>query len=310
MPPKPLNVIKLLLTIHKYNGVVPKTLLKEMFWKGKTTRAMDIALKKLVNQNLIKTDGEEERRKYYIPEPVVWLASEGMAKLCAEAFQVKVTPPVSDKPATLASYRKRLNKYHIGWRTTPLSNLNHDLSGLKCRLKIEQEIEDLQGISILDWYTENKMRTLARFIDVDYPDGIKQKKVYPDDVAIFENTNDLINGQPTIQRSLFEYDMGSRFSWENVKARPGEAYIQSDNYKDIFGYNSGTFRIITTTEQRLKLLMEKTKNSTSRVSKYWSFTTFDEALNPQNNILTSPIWRRYRFERNTPIIEYTAMFHV
>lgn len=312
MPRKAVDTTKLLTFIDTYNGLVPQDLIHKKFWPGKTKRAMTMALAKLKKQRLVNTTTVNDYQKYNIPEPVVWIGIMGIHHLC-EMWGMHIKPPASDSEAAIKSFKKRLRRQGVGWKRTPLRNVPHDLMGLKFRLKFKADIKAIHELKIQSWHTENDMNIKARNFEVDYGKaGTKSTRMNPDDVGIITNTAKLIDGEPLIKRILLEYDTGSlrpKF-WTKSKAIPGEQYIQSQHYKDVFGYNSGIWHVVTATQAVLEDRMYLVKTHTQKPAKYWRFTTIDKALKTSTNIATSPIWQRWVYENGSYKKETTTMFRV
>ena len=74
------------------------------------------------------------------------------------------------------------------------------------------------------------------------------------------------------------------------KVKPGLLYLKSTAYKERFGYNSGRWLVVTTSEKRLDNLKHQTEAIAGRAASVFYFTTFAQ-VNPAT-ILTAPIWRR------------------
>ena len=273
---------------------------------------MKKALAKLKKKRLVNTPTTTDYQNHNIPEPMVWLGSMGIHHLC-DTWGITIKPPETDNLTALKAFKKRLRKHGVGWKTTPLRNVTHDLIGLNFRLKLEADIEATYELKIQSWFTENDMNIKARNFEVDYgEEGTKDTRMNPDDVGIISSTAKLINNEPLIKRLLLEYDTGSlrpKF-WINSKAIPGEQYIQSQHYKDVFGYNSGTWLVVADSQAVLEDRMYLIKTHTKKPDKGWYFTTLDDALKSKINIATSPIWQRWMYEAGSYKKITTSLFRI
>lgn len=63
----------LLSAIYDRDGVIAKRQLKDMFWPGASTRAMEMRLSLLYHQGYLDWPSLEQRRTRPISEPICWL---------------------------------------------------------------------------------------------------------------------------------------------------------------------------------------------------------------------------------------------
>jgi hypothetical protein len=93
-------------------------------------------------------------------------------------------------------------------------------------------------------------------------------------------------------RLLLEIDRATednpRFAREKVK--PGIAYLRSDAYEKRFGYKSGRWLVVTTSEKRLMNMKRQAEIAGGKDAKVFYLTTFAHAK--ATTILTEPIWYR------------------
>jgi len=294
---------ELLLTIYRYDGVLAKRQIKELFWSDKSWRAIEKRLAKLHNAGYLSWPTPEERRIRPIPEPICWLGWRGILWV-AGLLGAHVPPPEKDSENQLRKLEKRLRDQGVYWIREPRwSQLTHDLAVVDFRLAVKQAINDLPNLTLEEWIPEGMFLTnmdlvTYTFRGKDGKERTQKKGVRPDGYFTIVDQKRLILGEPARQRFLLELDQATydtqRFGRE--KAAPGLAYIRSQAYKDRFQYNSGRWLVVTTGITRLKNLMYQTQRFTGSGSHAFLFTTLDQVLT--DNVLTSPIW--WQTGRNEP----------
>ncbi len=136
------------------------------------------------------------------------------------------------------------------------------------------------------WITEAEFRSAPDRIS--FPDSggtARPRPILPDAACV-------IRGPGYTSRLLLEIDMGTEDNQRFVreKVRPGIAYLRSAAYKRRFGFQSGRWLIVTTSQQRLLNLKWQTESAVSRAAAVFHFTTFAQVT--PATILTEPIWLR------------------
>ncbi len=63
--------------IQDYGGVIAKRQIHDLFWMGKSERAMQKRLSKLHDHEYINWPTLEHRKQKPIPEPIIWLGWKG-----------------------------------------------------------------------------------------------------------------------------------------------------------------------------------------------------------------------------------------
>ena len=145
-----------------------------------------------------------------------------------------------------------------------------------------------------------------------------KKKVCPDSYFITVNTERLSRGKEARARFLLEVDManhpGGRFGLDKVAA--GGTWLSSTEYKSRFGFNSGRWLVVTTSQVRMNNLMIHAKRMGGKLTRLFFFTTFnhyeykegasngDQGRPP--NVLTDPIW--WQCGRTEPVALEPGMY--
>ncbi|MCD6577841.1 MAG: replication-relaxation family protein, partial [Anaerolineaceae bacterium] len=182
------------------------------------------------------------------------------------------------------------------WLREPHWNqLTHDLTAVDIRLKFEADIQDLGHLRLDQWINETAFRSNMDRISFSYKDTkgrLRHGKrgVIPDGFLCIIDQKRQSKGLPAKANFLLEVDLATHsnpnFSME--KAAAGAAYIKSQEFKTRFGSNSGRWLIITTSEVRMRHLMEHTHERIGTKSNLFLFTTLSEFFS--KNGFTEAIW--------------------
>lgn len=276
--------------IHKYDGVLAKRQIKQLFWPGASVQAMERRLVLLARVGYLAIPTLEQRRVNPIPEPIVWLGWRGALFVATQlGFDVPMPTPVNENQ--LRKFEKLLRETGVRWQREPRwSQLAHDIAVNDFRLAVEAALDHWPSLSLEQWVAEgeflSKMDTVALA-------GTKQSKgVRPDGFFVLVDHMRQICNSPAKARFLLELDNSthplSRFGRDKAKA--GLAYIRSEAYRSRFGFNSGRWLIVCKSKERMKHLKRQTEKVLGHQAANFLFTTMAE-IRP-DTVFNQPIWRR------------------
>jgi len=149
-----------------------------------------------------------------------------------------------------------------------------------------------QGITLERWISEAEFRHSPDKIEYSGPQNrVLTRAIRPDAACILRQPH-------YTSRLLLEIDRATEDNPRFVrdKVRPGVAYLKSRAYKARFGFNSGRWLVVTTSETRLANMKRATEAAVGREASVFYFTTFAQ-MNAET-VLTAPIW--YRGNRHRP----------
>ena len=285
----------ILQTIQDYGGVMAKRHIHDLFWMGKSERAMQNRLSKLQANGYLDWPSLDQRKRNPIPESIAWLGWKGALQI-ANKNNLKVDPPKTINENQLRALEFSLRKQGFRWLREPRwTQLHHDLTTIDIRLKIEFDLKKLKNLAVAQWINETDFRANYDRIAFTYNDRQgrllhKKRGVIPDGYFCLYDKKRQSQNLPAKVHFLIEVDMATHdnpsFGIEKVAA--GAAYIHSKEYKDRFGSNSGRWLIITTSEIRMKNLMQQTIERSGKNSSLFFFTIFPQLFT--SNIFLDPIW--------------------
>jgi len=294
---------QLLHALHDYE-LLGRRHVKYLFWPDSSTRAMEMRLSLLYHNGYINWPSDQQRRNKPIPEPVIWLGWRGAVWIAGQSG-LDVKAPKKGTEHYLRPFSKHLRGKGFRWLREPRwMQLEHDLAIVDFRLAVEEAATKLPFLKLEEWIPEGTWLSDHDVVEyqVKAKDGefsVRKKGIRPDGYFSIVDHNRKIKGSAVRSRFLLEVDMSthprSRFGRE--KAAPGVAYIQSPEYKDRFGYQSGRWLVVTTGNLRMRNLMHQTKKETGTDAKSFLFTTFSHLKT--ENILTDLIW--HRISREEPL---------
>lgn len=287
---------EILNTIYEYGGVVAKRQLKEVFWPGKTDRAMEKRLSKLYRGGYIDWPLKEDWRLHPIPEPICWLGWKG-ALLLGESRGLQVDPINNANENQIRKLDSLLRKQGFHWMREPRwIQLGHDLTVVDFRLFLEKSLNDRHHLKLSEWLHEGVFRSQMDIMEYEVesqsgaPRKVK-KGVCPDAFFVIDDDRRKQTGQPYRARFLLELDNATHDnpSFGLEKVLPGAAYINSPAYKKRFGHNSGRWLVVTTAgPRRMENLMLQTEEKVGQRAELFFFTTFDQVKS--SNLVTADIW--------------------
>lgn len=275
-------------TIFKYDGVLARRQIKQLFWPTASIKTMERRLSLLFHNGFLNMPNMEQRRINPIPEPVVWLGWRGIL-IIAQEQGLEIDMPNKVNENQLRNLEKALKKSDIRWQREPRwSQLSHDIAVNDFRLSVEHAAHYWPSLTLEQWIPEGEFFTNMDRVEI----GKRTKGVRPDGFFLLVDHMRLINNSPAKARFLLELDNSThpvtRFGRD--KAIPGMAYIRSKAYQERFGFNSGRWLVVCKSHQRMINLKVQTKKVLGKQAGNFLFTTLDQA-SPMA-VLNKPIWQR------------------
>ena len=276
----------IMLALHKYDGVLARRQIKDLFWKDASPKTMERRLTLLYHNGFINMPSLEDRRIYPIPEPIVWLGWRGILQV-ANQLEVEITDPVSSNENQLRLLEKKLRQLRVHWQREPRwSQLGHDIALNDFRITVEDAASYWPTIELEQWIPESDFLSNMDVITLKN----RSKGVRPDGFFVLLDHLHLINNSPAKARFLLEFDNGThpvtRFGRD--KAIPGMAYIRSKAYRERFGFNSGRWLVVCKSELRMQHLKERTEKVLGSNASYFFFSHMD-AINVRS-VFSQPVW--------------------
>ena len=283
--------------IQKYDGVLARRQIKNLFWKNASIKTMERRLTLLYHNGFINLPSLDQRRTKPIPEPLVWLGWRGILHLAGE-LDFDVPLPKNPGENQMRLLEKRLREKGIGWQREPRwSQLSHDIAVNDFRMVIERAAIKWPSVTLESWVPEGDFLRDMDTIKFEYEDQdgkLKNRKkgVRPDGYFVLLDHLRLINNSPARARFLLEFDNGNhpltRFGRD--KAVPGAAYVRSREYKQRFGFNSGRWLVVCNGEKRMHNLKARTEKSIGAKASVFLFSTMGQIR--AETALNMPIWLR------------------
>jgi hypothetical protein len=276
----------IMLALHKYDGVLARRQIKDMFWKDASHKTMERRLTLLFQNSFINMPSLEQRRVYPIPEPIVWLGWRGILHV-SNQLEIEMDDPISTNENQLRKLEKKLRQLGIHWQREPRwSQLSHDIAVNDFRIMIEKAVSYWPSLELEQWIPESDFLSNMDVIELKN----RSKGVRPDGFFVLLDYFHLINNSPAKARFLLEFDNGThpvtRFGRD--KAIPGMAYIRSKAYRERFGFNSGRWLVVCKSELRMNHLKECTEKVLGSNASYFFFTHMDNIT--VKSIFSQPVW--------------------
>lgn len=261
--------LRIMEAIHTYDGVLSFSQIKQMFFTGRSQA--ELRLRLLYQNGYLNRPDKNQRRR--LPEMIYWLD-----KIGAE---------------TVASINST-SLSEIGWRKDPRwFQVDHDLAVNDFRINLESACKSSPDVRLINWIPESEFWSFPDRVEYKYGDHTLRRFVRPDGYFMLTTQGQRIRYLLEIDRSTED---NPRFYREKIL--PGLAYIDSEVYKNRFGYNAGRWIVVTTGERRMSNMLLQARKAKARGLFY--FTTF-EKINTQT-ILHAPIWRRIDKDHPVPLI--------
>ncbi len=182
------------------------------------------------------------------------------------------------------------------------STLNHHLQVVDIRLKIIADVAAVPGLHLGRWFTEGYFRSKAWQGRVTYlsASGKKtERPVEPDAFFPVWRYTDASQARQEVFGFTLEVDRATETQLSlspttrttiDEKLRKGAALVDSRVYRETFGLQTGRCLMVTTGWERAENMMEMAQEA--GVGWAWYFTTFDDFIDEQKNVLVSPLWRQ------------------
>jgi len=272
--------------IHKYDGVLARRQIKDMFWQDASPKTMERRLTLLYHNSYLNMPSMEQRRIYPIPEPVVWLGWRGILHH-ARGMKMHIDDPTKSNENQLRKLEKKLRHMGIHWQREPRwSQLGHDIALNDFRIAVEKAVKYWPPLELEVWIPESEFLSNMDVVALKK----RTKGVRPDGYFELIDNLRLINNSPARARFLVEFDNGthpvSRFGRD--KAIPGMAYIRSKVYRERFGYNSGRWLVVCKSKLRMQHLKERTEKLLGSNASYFYFACIDDIT--EKSVFSQPIW--------------------
>ncbi|MEX1248670.1 MAG: replication-relaxation family protein [Anaerolineales bacterium] len=281
----------ILAAVHKYDGLLAKRQIKQLFWPQASLQAMERRLSLLYHTAYLNMPDFDQRRIYPISEPIVWLGWRGVL-FVASQIGIEIEPPKPVNENQLRRLEKRLREAGLRWQREPRwSQIAHDIAVNDFRLTVEQAANHWPSISLEEWIPEGEFLTNMDTVVISSAD--KQRKgIRPDGFFVLVDHLRQIENSPAKARFLLELDNSThplnRFGRD--KALAGLAYIRSNAYRKRFGFNSGRWLVVCKSQARMINLKKQTEKVLGRQATNFLFTTFDKVL--PTTVINMPIWWR------------------
>jgi len=281
--------------IYKYDGVLARRQIKNLFWKNVSVKTMERRLTLLYHNGFLNLPTLDQRRRNPISEPIVWLGWRGIL-FVAHQLDINIDDPVSSNENQLRKLEKNLRLQDIRWQREPRwSQLAHDIAVNDFRFAIERAAIKWPSVTLERWVPEGDFLRQMDTIEFEYKDRNsklkkRRKGVRPDGYFVLLDHLRQINNSPARARFLLEFDNGThpltRFGRE--KAVPGAAYVRSREYKQRFGFNSGRWLVVCNGEKRMHNLKAQTEKAVGAKASVFLFTTMGQIK--AETVLNMPIW--------------------
>ena len=263
---------RLLEAVHAFDGVLGDYQIRRLFFTGERQARLRLSL--LFQHGYLAKPSRMQRASS--PCMVYWLARRGAAHVAGLHGQ------------TLREFTYR--------RAPRWAQIAHDLGVNDFRLDVMDACAENEDVSLEPWIPEGEFWAHPDRVEYRLASGQKARRlVRPDGFFV------LRKGKHH-SRLLLEIDCATednpRFAREKV--RPGVAYLRSEAYKQRFGYQSGRWLVVTTSERRLRNMKRQTEIAVGRDAQVFLFTTAAK-VTPQS-VLTAPIWLRGGDERPSALL--------
>lgn len=248
--------------LHAFDGVLSDEQIKRLFFTG--TTQMQLRMRLLFRHGYVARP--DRRQRASIPHMVYWLTEHGAAYVAG----------LSGTPFKEFAYRGEPK-----WL-----QLTHDLAVNDVRITLMEACQASRELVLDEWIPQSVFWAHPDRVEFQFLDGkLGHRYIRPDGYAIVKNGS-------YVARLLLELDRATehnpRFGIEKVV--PGIAYIRSDSYRRRFGFNSGKWLVVTTSDRRLQNMKRATELVAGSNARLFYFTTLDR-VSP-HTIVSAPIWHR------------------
>lgn len=288
---------QLVIAVYEYGGLLARRHIQYKFWHGKTLRAVQKRISKLIENGYLARPTKEEWNTKPIPEAIYWVGTQGalwLANQYGVELEGEFNYPLNENQQR--KLEQQLRHGGLAWIREPKwIQLGHDLAIVDFRFSVEAALTEIPSLLLEEWRNEHHFRSDLDVIEFEIAnrDGsttTMKKGVCPDSSFTIVDQKRQIVGHPAKARFLLELDGGThsnpKFGRDKVVA--GLAYIKSSEYKARFGANSGRWLVVTTGTRRMENLMRQAYQAVKSSTSIFFFTTFEYANS--HNVLVDPIW--------------------
>ncbi len=253
---------RILEAIQAFDGVLSDEQIKRLFFTGMSQ--VQFRMRLLYQNGYVARP--DRRRRASIPRMVFWLTEQGAAYIAG----------LSGTPLQEFSYR-----HEPKWL-----QLTHDLAVNDVRITVMEACLSSPDTVLEEWIPQSFFWAYPDRVEFQLLDGKQARRfVRPDGYAVVKHGS-------YVARLLLELDRATehnpRFGIEKVI--PGIAYIRSDGYRKRFGFNSGKWLVITTSERRLQNMKRASERVAGSNAGLFYFTTLDRVA--ADTLFSAPIWYR------------------
>jgi hypothetical protein len=253
---------RILEAIHAFDGLLSDQQIKRLFFRG--TSQMQLRMRLLYQHGYVVRP--DRRRRTSLSEMVYWLDTKGAAYVAG----------LSGVPLDEFSFRREPKWMQLG----------HDLAVNDVRMTVMEACTPSSGFTLEEWIPQSEFWAHPDRVDFTLPNGKKASRhIRPDGFC-------LIRQGTYYSRLLIELDKASEDNPRigREKILPGIAYLRSDAYRKRFGYTSGRWLFITTSDRRLSNLKRQTEIVAGNDAKLFFFTTLDRVA--PTTVFAAPMWWR------------------
>lgn len=253
---------RILEAIHAFDGILGDYQIRRMFFTGERQARGRLSL--LFQHGYLEKTSRAQRAG--LPCMVYWLGKRGAAHVAG----------LSGQELREFSYRREPR-----W-----AQVAHDLAVNDFRLDIMEACAQNSDFALERWIPEGEFWAHPDRVEYKQADGKKARRlIRPDGFFVIRHGK-------YYSRLLLEIDCSTednpRFAREKI--RPGVAYLRSREYKQRFGFQSGRWLVVTTSERRMRNLKQQAEIAVGKDAQVFLFTTADKVT--RQSVLTAPIWLR------------------
>jgi len=253
---------RILEAVHAYDGILSEGQIRSLFFTGRT--ATQVRLMLLYQHGYLNRP--DRRQRAALPAMIYWLSEKGAAYVAG-------------------LYGQSLSEF--GWHKQPrMMQVEHDLAVNDLRILINKACQSLPHFLLNHWVPASEFHADPDKVEFVLPNKNKAtRSIRPDGYCVISKSD-------YTSRLLIEVDRGTEDNGRITveKLLRGFAYIMSEAYKARFGFSSGRWIFVTTSDRRLKNMKKAAEVALKQDAKLFYFTTYDRLTT--ETIFTSPIWFR------------------
>ncbi|MCA0456139.1 MAG: replication-relaxation family protein [Chloroflexi bacterium] len=253
---------RILEAVHAYDGMLSENQIRALFFTGRT--ATQVRLMLLYQHGYLNRP--DRRQRAALPAMIYWLSEKGAALVAG-------------------LYGQHLSEFT--WHKQPrMMQVEHDLAVNDLRILIQKACHSLPQFALKQWIAASEFHAAPDRVEFVLPNKSKATRfIRPDGYCVISKSD-------YTSRLLIEVDRGTEDNGRITieKLLPGLAYIRSETYKARFGFSSGRWIFVTTSDRRLKNMKQAAEVALKQDAKLFYFTTFERITD--ETIFTEAIWLR------------------